>query len=193
MNQRLLDSNAYFRLAKSFHPLLGGPYGKDELVLKVLVDVDTEFSKNPRLDSKFSWVSEAEFTANRKKNLFSASGDKVDDIHHASIFIRDWVKEQRSKFQSQRLTPPSPVDCAVLAHGYVMGFAIVSDDAGMAYTAREFEICFIGGHELLKELLDMEIITIQKIQSAMEYLSWLDDLPPRWRREAKALFGLSLP
>lgn len=193
MNLRLLDSNAYFRLAKSFHPLLGGPYGTDKIVLKVLEDVDIEFSKNPRLDSKFSWVSEVEYAANRKNNLLPATGNKADDIRHASIFIREWGRDQGAEFRSRNITQPSKVDCTVLAYGYVMGITIVSDDAGMAYAAKAFDVLQIESHELLKELLDAGIITVQKIQTAMQYLDWLDDLPPRWRREAKKLFGVSSP
>jgi hypothetical protein len=193
LNLRLLDSNAYFRLAKSFHPLLGGPYGEDKIVLKVLEDVDIEFSKSPRLDSKFSWVSEAEYTANRKNNLLPVVGNKADDIRHASIFIREWGRDQAGEFRSRNITQPSKVDCTVLAYGYAMGIAIVSDDAGMAYAAKAFDVLQIESHELLKELLDADIVTIQKIQTAMQYLDWLDDLPPRWRREAKKLFGISSP
>jgi hypothetical protein len=193
LNLRLLDSNAYFRLAKSFHPLLGGPYGTDKIVLQVLKDVDIEFSKNPRLDSKFSWVSEAQYTANRKNNLLPISGNKADDIHHASIFICEWSRDQGVEFRSRNITQPSKVDCMVLAYGYAMGITIVSDDAGMAYTAKEFDVRQIESHELLKELLDAKIVTKQKIQTAMQYLDWLDDLPPRWRREAKKLFGISSP
>lgn len=189
----LLDSNAYFRLAKSFHPLLGGPFGPQEIVLHVLADVDREFSQNPKLDSKFSWVAELQFAQNRKSNLLAAQGDAVDNIKHAGLFIREWCKENRNLFQEKRATVPSPVDCVVLAHGHVLSAVVVTDDGGMTIAAREFGIKLVGGHELLQLLLDANIITLEKICTAFAYLDYEKDLPAAWRRNAKRLFGITLP
>ncbi len=193
MNRHLLDSNAYFRLAKSFHPLLGGPFGPREIVLQVLAEVDREFSQNPKLDSKFSWVAESQYAQNRRSNLLAAESDDADNIKHASWFIRDWCKGNRNLFQQNRATAPSPVDCAVLAHGYVLGASVVTDDGGMAIAAKELAINLIGGHDLLKLLIEAETVTPEQIRAAFAYLDYERDLPASWRRAAKRLFGFSLP
>ncbi len=188
----LLDSNVYFRLAKSFHPLLGGPFGPQKLQLQVLTDVDREFSQNPKLDSKFSWVSETQYASNRKSNLLVAAGDDAENIKHAGWFIRDWCRDNRTLFLEHRATAPSPVDCAVLAHGNVLGAIVVTDDRGMAVAAKEFNIELIGGHELLKLLLDAKVVTMDQIQVAFAYLDYERDIPATWRRSAKRLFGITL-
>lgn len=193
MSCHLLDSNAYFRLAKSFHPLLGGPFGPQKLVLQVLAEVDREYSRNPKLDSKFSWVSQAQYAHNRKSNLLVATGDEAENIKHAGWFIRDWRRDSRKLFQENRATPPSPVDCAVLAHGYVLGATVVTDDGGMVIAAREFNIKPIGSHELLKLLLDAKTVTLEQVRAAVAYLDYEKDLPVAWRRNAKRLFGITLP
>lgn len=189
----LLDSNAYFRLAKSFHPLLGGPFGSQHIQLKVLADVDREHSRNPRLDSKFAWVTEAQYAQNRKANVRAARGDDADNVKHATWFIREWVRDSRALFSDQKATPPSPTDCAVLAHGQVLAVTVVADDRGMEVAAKELGIELIGSDRLLKLLLDAQVVTLDQIRSAAAYLDYERDLPAAWRRNAKRLFGIQLP
>jgi len=57
----LLDSNAYLRLANSFHPLLHEPFGKDRYALYLILEFQKEFDKNPRLANKFGWVTGGQF------------------------------------------------------------------------------------------------------------------------------------
>jgi len=57
----LLDSNAYFRLAKSVHPLLFQEFGPDRACLYVLPELEQEYQRQPRLKAKFPWVEEEEF------------------------------------------------------------------------------------------------------------------------------------
>ena len=47
----LIDSNSYFRLAKSLHPLLFEEFGADNYCLYVLKELEEEWSRNPRLTS----------------------------------------------------------------------------------------------------------------------------------------------
>lgn len=62
----LLDSNAYLRLANSFHPLLGEGFGKENYTLHLIPEFQKEFDKNPRLKNKFGWVNQPEYVENRK-------------------------------------------------------------------------------------------------------------------------------
>lgn len=65
----LLDSNAYLRLAISIHPLLWKKFGKDTEatnVLRVIKKLDSEYLRNPRLQSKFHWVKNPPYVENRQ-------------------------------------------------------------------------------------------------------------------------------
>lgn len=50
----LLDSNSYFRLAKSIHPLLFQEFGNKKYCLYVLPELDKEYERQPRLKNKIS-------------------------------------------------------------------------------------------------------------------------------------------
>ena len=65
----LLDSNAYLRLANSFHPLLNEPFGKDKYALYLIPEFQKEFDRNPRLSNKFGWVNQPEYVENRKLRI----------------------------------------------------------------------------------------------------------------------------
>ena len=56
----LLDTNAYFRLAQSIHPLLKAAFGDQNYTLYVLKELQVEYEKNPRLTNRFAWVNDAE-------------------------------------------------------------------------------------------------------------------------------------
>ena len=58
----LLDSCAYFRLARSIHPLLAGTFGPaPPYSLFVFAALDDEYLTNSRLRNKFEWVNETEY------------------------------------------------------------------------------------------------------------------------------------
>lgn len=62
----LLDSNAYFRLARSIHPLLNQEFGNTtQYCLYVIADLEKEFGRSRRLRNKFSWVDDQEYRDNR--------------------------------------------------------------------------------------------------------------------------------
>jgi hypothetical protein len=60
----ILDSNAYFRLAYSLHPLLGQAFGKsnERYVLRVIDQLDKEYSRSVRIQHKFHWVRDRKFS-----------------------------------------------------------------------------------------------------------------------------------
>ena len=65
----LLDSNSYFRLAKSIHPLLDVVFGERDYCLYVLKELDEEYDNNRGLRKKFDWVNSDEYYQNRQKQL----------------------------------------------------------------------------------------------------------------------------
>jgi len=54
----LIDSNSYFRLAQSLHPLLNSTFGKDYYCIYILKECDQEYNENQALQNKFSWVNQ---------------------------------------------------------------------------------------------------------------------------------------
>lgn len=186
----LLDSSAYFRLAKSFHPLLGQHKG---LSLKLLGETADEFSKQLRLRSKFAWFSDQEFADNRQENILQLTAEQIEDVKHTAFWLKDWVRDQRAQFVQKKLNPPSPVDCRVLAHAIVPGITVIADDAGLEFLAKESDLAQLGSQHLLKKLLDAGALTVEKIQAAAKYLDYEGDLPGAWKRESQALFGCKLP
>jgi|GEM_PF-3522433 len=63
----IVDSCSYFRLAQNIRPLLKNPFGRKKYCLGVIEELDKEYKKNPTLKNKFFWVSQNEYSHNRKK------------------------------------------------------------------------------------------------------------------------------
>ncbi len=84
----LLDSNAYFRLARSIRPLLSQPFGDPPpYALKVIEDLDRELSRSHRLNSKFHWVAEPEYSSDRKASQYSARGKTAPQVDRALSYL----------------------------------------------------------------------------------------------------------
>ena len=200
MTSLLLDTNAYFRLAKTFHPLLGRvlrAFGAaPEQTLRVISEVDREFSANTALMSKFHWVAEAQYQRNRKQNLLALTGKQPTLIAGKRKFIEFGIRMDAAAFKARRISPPSPTDCLLLAYGEVLGVDVVSDDGGMVYTASKLmklQCKVIGSLDVLHALHQREQITFAQIKSAARFLKYENDLPASWRRDSVKLFGHELP
>lgn len=63
----------------------------------------------------------------------------------------------------------------------------------MQFLASQLGIKSMGSHELLKLMLDSNTITLSQIQSLARYLNYIEDIPASWKKDAKALFGVTLP
>jgi len=116
----LLDSNSYFRLARSIHPLLDTVFGENNHCLYVLRELDDEFDRNRRLKNKFAWVAEEEYVANRSKHLTLSRKDRRD-IKLGVEFLR--------QHKTDNALGISRTDILCLAHGQVLDIPIVTDDA----------------------------------------------------------------
>lgn len=200
MTPLLLDTNAYFRLAKSFHPLLGkvlpASGSTPARVLRVISEVDREFEANTALMSKFHWVAEAPYQHNRKQNILGLTGKQPTLIADKRKFIEFGVRMSRAEFKAKKVSPPSPTDCLVLAYGEVLGIDVVSDDGGMVYTASTvmgLKCGVQGSLDVLHALLQSNQITLAQIKSAARFLDYEHDLPGSWRRDSMKLFGQKLP
>ncbi len=88
----LIDSNVYFRLAQSIHPLLQIEFGKERHCLYVIKELQAEYNKSPRLKSMFYWVNEPEYKKNRACEL-NISRKNKQTITQVYDFIKDYAKD----------------------------------------------------------------------------------------------------
>lgn len=178
----LLDSNAYFRLAYNIHPLLFIEFGEDKYCLYIIEDLMYEFEKNPRLQNKFDWVKEKEFTENRSNPISIPSRQKKEI---AAVFDLIWGLS--------REIGVSHVDVKAVATAQVLNVKLVSDDKGIQEISKTYEINCIGSLELLKLMLDNGRIDMEKVRQTVAYWRYNKDIPGNFRQEYKKLFGENPP
>jgi len=180
----LLDSNSYFRLAKSLHPLLFQEFGNEKYCLYVLKELQEEYDRQPRLQAKFPWVDDPEIHANRSKSI-TLSKKQKNQIPCVCDHIWDYVLTV--------LPGPSRVDVTILSHAYVLGIPVVTDDGDMRALADIFEIPTFKTLGLLKLMLEANHIGIEKVRQIAAFWSYEDDRPADYARDFKRLFGESAP
>lgn len=175
----LLDSNCYFRLARSIHPLLFVEFGEPCYCLYVLQELDDEFGRSPRLQSKFSWVTETQYVENRGQRL-TLSRTQLREVEQLTESIRDYA------FDVDRSL--SRVDAAAIAHCQVLGIELVTDDIEAAQTARDLGVQTLTTLELLHRAVDCKHITLEKVREVVAYWRYDDDCPAACGREYERLF-----
>jgi len=166
----ILDSNAYFRLAYSLHPLLGQTFGKskDRYVLRVIAQLDKEYSRSARLQHKFHWVRDKKFTANRQAEQLKIAGKQNSEVEQARSYILSMEKDLGCDI--------SLVDATALAMGFVKQQPVVTDDKDMCKVAAELGIEVWSLLQLLKLMLDEEHIDLNKIREIAQFLDYENDL-----------------
>ncbi len=86
----LLDSNAYFRLALSIHPLLQVCFGEDtQFSLFVLPELDDEYRTSVRLRHKFMWVAEQQYVQELLKVMVSAGRIDMDKVTEVLEYLEE--------------------------------------------------------------------------------------------------------
>jgi len=180
----LIDSNVYFRLAQSIHPLLQIEFGKERHCLYVINELQSEYEKNQRLKSKFYWVNESKYKKNRSCELNISRKEKLA-IAQVFDFIKNYARD---------LYPDvSKVDITILAHAYVLNIQIVTDDSDMLDLADDFNIKTLKTLELLKLMLDCQHIKITVVRQIASYWNYAEDKPKLFALDYKKLFKESPP
>lgn len=180
----LLDSNSYFRLAKSIHPLLDTLYGDNNYCLYVLKELDDEFDRSKRLKNKFDWVDEDEYITNRKKRLTTSKQDK------RSISI---TFDMLWDYKIENCLGVSRVDIQCLAQGYILDIPVVTDDADMIQLANDFDIHTIKTLNLMSQMLECDHINMDKVRQIVAYWIYIEDKPGNFRADYIAIFRENPP
>ncbi len=180
----LLDSNAYLRLAYSLHPLL---FDEENLCLYVINEFEDEYKRCQRLQNKFEWVMDEDYSGNRIYEQIEITKDEKKKIKLAFSFIDAQGREYNN----------SKIDSMAIATVQVKNLTLVTDDGGMVEVAKTVGIHVIGILKLMKILLDSKRITYEQIKSTIAYLMYEKDLPtsnmPKFSQQYKALFNESPP
>lgn len=181
----LLDSNSYFRLAKSIHPLLFRPFGDDDACLYVTKELDDEYHRSRRLQTKFPWVDDPEFSNNRNQRLRLSKRQRGTELPTTKEFLWDHARDEGLGV--------SEVDVIILAYGYVLGVPVVTDDGDMCMLAGAFGIRVLSTLALLRRMLDAEHVDMAKIRQIVGFWAYEKDLPRNFIVDYRRLFGESPP
>jgi hypothetical protein len=185
----LLDSCAYFRLARSIRPLLAGTFGPaPPYSLFVLAELDGEYVRSQRLRSKFEWVIASEYREDREKKRYECKGKLAKDVDTAFSYLAAYARQQGLLL--------AHVDLRALAVGYARKITVVSDDRGIRRVAETHAIGSMGTLDLLKLMVDDGRILPAKVAEVMEYLHHENDLPmglPELRECYSHVFGVACP
>lgn len=182
MTHVVLDTNAYLRLAKRVRPLLGIPFGDKQYVLITLKDVEDEVRRNPALLFKFPWFDDQVLAEERLATRIRLSKEEKEGIDVAkSVFYQSVVIDAMRFVTGGGNSPPSQVDCYVLAYAHVRRCIVATDDKSMHMLAKEFGVKVWHGHQLLKMLQSAGKATTDLIKEIYEALETNNDLPATWR------------
>lgn len=176
----LIDSNAYFRLAQSIHPLLNVVFGDKQYCLYVIKELQAEYNRSPRLINAFSWVNDPEYVENRS-HLLEVRREEKAEIRRAYDFILDYARNVHPGV--------SKVDVRFLSHAEQLHIPVVTDDEEMRTVAGEYGITTYKTLELLKLMLECHHIKIEKIREIAGYWTYLNDMPKDFKTDYKKLFG----
>lgn len=175
----LLDANAYFRLAQTFRPLLNVEFGEECYCLYVIRELDQEFDRSSRLQSKFHWVNEPEYVENRQRSITIPRKDAKN------IDVTLSVIEGHARQQGLGI---SKVDARALATASVLTLPIVTDDGDMLTLGSAFGIRVMKTLELLKTMVDCGHATVEQVISAAGYWRYARDLPKDYESDFRRLF-----
>lgn len=176
----LIDSNAYFRLAQSIHPLLSQEFGAQRYCLYIIDGFEGEYFRSARLKSSFAWVEQNVYVQNRAQKINRSNTQRKD-----AGFNLEYLKETAKDMD---LTT-SPVDTEALALAMALSIPVVTDDSDMLTLAQEYGISTMKTLELLKLMLDEKHIDDSKIDSITSYWDYSKDFPKDFLTDFKRIFG----
>lgn len=177
----LLDTNAYLRLAKRIKPLLGVQFGRKDYQIIILKDVENEVHRNSTLSYKFPWFEGEFFASERMAKSVRITAEQKVQLQAATSVLYGWVLGDAANYTTRGRSPPSPIDCRMLAFGQIRPAIVVTDDLGMHKLAKDFEITVWHGHELLKKMLAAKIIHADLVRDIFKALETNNDLPISWK------------
>lgn len=174
----LVDTNTYLRLAKTIRPLLFSPFGEEPYCLYILPELNKELESR-KLQSKFYWINEEEFTENRQ--YYPKIGNKQ------KRFIKETF-EYVWGYVVTDLAGPSQVDALYIAYALELDIPVVTDDQDMTALAEVFEAKVMSTLELLKIMFDSGHVDMKTIDGLCSYWRHIADIPANLESDYQRLF-----
>ncbi|MGE0525663.1 MAG: hypothetical protein AB7G93_11345 [Bdellovibrionales bacterium] len=181
----LIDTNTYFRLAQSVHPLLKTPFGPPPYVLVITEDLEKEFDRSNRLQCKFGWFQQDDYKKNRsgtlqlsnkQKSQFKIDRDNMIDIANDFGF-----------------TSLSLEDINAMVYAMLLGIPLVTDDDDLRNLSGQMGVALYKTLELLKLMLDVGHITMEKVRAVAAYWISMADCPKDFKSDYEKIFGEKPP
>lgn len=161
-------------------PLLGKKFGQKNYVLAVLRDVEDEVQRSPRLQHNYPWFDAAELAKERLAHTPRLNAEEKTTLVVATSVLQGLVQMDPGRFMTRGRSPPSPIDCRVLAFGQIRPAIVVTDDLGMHELANMVGISIWHGPELLKKMLSAKLITNDRVREIFEALETNGDRTATW-------------
>ena len=177
----LIDTNVYFRLAQSIHPLLRTSFGSPPNQLFITEDLEKEFKSSSRLQLKFGWFTQTEYVENRKGVLSLSNKQKKQ-------FKSDWDTVLGISNQLGYVNL-SKEDINGITYALLLGVCLVTDDLGMRDVAEQLGVSVMSTLELLKLMVDHSHVELKAAKSIAGYWSAMADSPSDLKEQFKKLFG----
>lgn len=186
----LLDTNTYLRLAKRVRPFVGLQFGQVPYVLTILKVTEDEVHRNPNLQFRNPWFDQTEHAQERMAKQVRLSATERAQIEAAQSVLLGWVGMDVDRFTSHGRSPPSAVDCWLLAFGQVRPAIVVTDDLGMHELVKDFpDIKVWHGYELLAKLRTAKMVDDHLIREIYEALEANGDLTGTWQKARHKAFA----
>ena len=181
----LVDTNTYFRLAQSIHPLLKTSFGQPPYVLVITEDLEKEFNRSSRLQGKFGWFHQEEYKQNRsgtlqlstkQKSQFKADRNNIIDIANDFGF-----------------TSLSLEDINAMVYAMTFGIPLATDDDDLRNLSDQLGVALYKTLELLKLMVDATHIDLGKVRSIASYWIVMADCPKDFRSDFEKIFNEKPP
>lgn len=169
--------------------MLGVKFGQKDYVLTILKDVEDEIYRSPALKFKFPWFSDPVLASERLAQIIKLSRDQQAQLTAATSVLRGWVLTNAASYTTHGRSPPSSIDCRILAFGQIFPAVVVTDDLGMHLLAGDFDIVVWHGHELLRKMLTAKVVNNDLVREIFEALEANGDLPHTWQHSRHVAFS----
>ncbi|SRR6266702_1175858 len=176
----LVDTNSYFRLAKSIHPLLFAEFGEKNHCPIHTSGIRYRFTQKSFPTNQVAWALDPQYVANRKVHP-TLSRQQQSEVELAKGFIWNHVQTE--------MPGPSRIDAIYSSYGYVLKAPVVTDDRDMRALAAEFDIETMVTLELMKTMLDSGRINRGKAKEIYAYCGYSNDVPYNAQSDLARLFG----
>lgn len=168
--------------------MLGQSFGDKQYVLTILKDVEDEVRRSSALRFKCPWFDEPALLAERVSQQVRLSASERAKITTVQSVIRGTVLSDVRRY-CEGGSPPSPVDCFVLAFGQIRPAIVVTDDIGMHLAAKDFGIPVWHGFELLAKMRTHKFVDNDLVREIYDALERNDDLTASWAKAKHTTFA----